>query len=74
LRVNPIPTVRKRKSGKGRDPIKLYRQKLIETGNAHAEILDCIEAEVEQELDAAVEFARNSQVPAVETAFEDIYA
>ena len=57
-----------------RDPIKRYAEKLIGSGAADRERLDEIEREVLEELNAAVEFARSSPVPAVETALEEVYA
>ena len=55
-------------------PIKRYAELLIDEGAANEEKLKAIEETVIRELDEAVEYARNSKKPALETALEDIYA
>ena len=56
------------------DPIGIYHRWLIENGKADDETLDKIIAEVEQEVEDAVEFAENSPEPEADQLFEDIYA
>lgn len=56
------------------DPIPAYRERLISEGGIGAESLDAIDQDVEEELEAAVRFAMESDDPAVETALEDVYA
>jgi acetoin:2,6-dichlorophenolindophenol oxidoreductase subunit alpha len=56
-----------------RDPIKLFRAHLIETGVADANFMDSLEAEVMAEVDASVQFANDSPYPEPSVAFKDIY-
>lgn len=57
-----------------RDPILLFRKALIEAGQATAEQMDMIEAEILQEVEECVTFAMESPVPAREVAFADLYS
>jgi len=57
-----------------REPIAPYRKSLIEQGVLTATEADGIEAQVVAELDAAVEFARQSPLPAPESALTDLWA
>jgi TPP-dependent pyruvate/acetoin dehydrogenase alpha subunit len=57
-----------------RDPITLFRSYLIEAGIGDAALLDAIEAEVAAEVEAAAEFADESDYPAPSVAFKDLYA
>lgn len=59
---------------KEREPLAPYRAKLIEQGVISEGEADAIEDEVVQELDEAVEFARQSPLPEPETALEDLWA
>lgn len=59
---------------KKRCPIVLYGQQLIEEGVASRQQLDEIEQDVIREMDAALEFARNSPEPDVFTALADVFA
>lgn len=59
---------------KEREPLAPYRAKLIEQGVMSEGEADAIEDEVVQELDEAVEFARQSPLPEPETALEDLWA
>jgi pyruvate dehydrogenase E1 component alpha subunit len=55
-----------------RDPIELYRRRLVERG-----VLDDekeLRREVEDEIEAAIEFARQSPIPRGEDALVDFYA
>jgi len=56
-----------------RDPIVLFRDKLIERGVATAEEMDALEAEVLQEVDDAVTFTDESPYPEPDRAFADLY-
>ena len=56
------------------DPIGIYRKHLIDKQTAAAKTLDEIDAQVEQEVNKAVEFAESSPEPALEDLFVDIYA
>jgi len=57
-----------------REPIGPYRRMLIDQGILTEAEADEIEAHVVEELDQAVDFARNSPLPAPETALEDLWA
>jgi TPP-dependent pyruvate/acetoin dehydrogenase alpha subunit len=57
-----------------RDPIKLYRRRLVEEGVATDAQLDAIDSRVQEQLDKAVEFAESSPDPLPEDALRDVYA
>lgn len=59
---------------KKKDPILKYRDYLLENKLVTEVELDAIVEEVKKEVKEAVEFAENSPVPPMESAFEDIYA
>jgi len=56
-----------------RDPIVLFRQRLIDDGVATAEELDALEAEVLEEVEEAVRFTDESPFPDPAIAFKDLY-
>ena len=56
-----------------RDPVKLFRTYLIDKGISDATTLDALEAEVAAEIDAAVQFAEDSDYPDPSVAFKDLY-
>ncbi len=56
------------------DPIGIYRSRLISEGVFSAEELDAVEAQVEESVQAAVQFAEGSPEPAAEELFADVYA
>jgi len=56
-----------------RDPIVLYRKKLIERGASETE-LDSLEKDVVRDVDESVRFARESAYPSQEEAFDDVFA
>ena len=56
-----------------RDPIVLFRQQLIAEGIADSDQLDALEAEVLEEVDAAVRFTDDSPYPDPSDAFKDLY-
>jgi len=57
-----------------REPIAPYRKNLIEQGILTEAQATRIEADVLEELDSAVEFARKSPIPEPESALEDLWA
>ncbi len=59
---------------KPRDPVVRMRTALIEAGFADEALLAELDAQVETELDDAVEFARNSPDPTHDDAFDGAYA
>ncbi len=58
---------------KAADPIPRYRQRLIEDGVASAD-LAALEKRAQSEVDAAFAHARMAEAPAVEDAFEKVFA
>jgi pyruvate dehydrogenase E1 component alpha subunit len=58
---------------KKRDPIKLYREKLLSMGTCGEKDLEEINRKVEAEIEEAVLFARNSPEPTPEETLDDIY-
>jgi TPP-dependent pyruvate/acetoin dehydrogenase alpha subunit len=59
---------------KTRDPIARLGSALIASNQADEAALEAVAADVEAELDNAVEFARNAPDPTPEQALEDVYA
>jgi len=57
-----------------RDPVPMFAKRLIAEGLATEEQLQTMEQMLEEELDAAVEFAENSPLPLLEDATKDVYA
>ena len=57
-----------------REPIAAYRHRLVEDGGFDEAEAARIEADVVAELDAAVEYARQSPLPEPETALQDLWA
>ena len=55
------------------DPIGIFRKQLLDKKTATAKTLDEIEAQAEEEVNKAVEFAEASPEPALEDLFKDIY-
>ena len=55
------------------DPIGIFRKHLLEKKTISAKALDEIDAQVEEEVNKAVEFAETSPEPAAEELFTDIY-
>ncbi len=58
---------------KKRDPVKLYRTKLLAMGVLSEKDLEEINRRIEKEIEEAVVFAQNSPDPDLEDALEDIY-
>jgi pyruvate dehydrogenase E1 component alpha subunit len=59
---------------KQRDPIVIHQQQLLSHGIATQMEIDHIDAQVLQEIEAAVEFARQSPYPDPAELFEDLFA
>lgn len=55
------------------DPIGIFRRYLTEGGHFDSEALDEQEAQVEQQIQEAIEFAEKSPDPEPEALFEDVY-
>lgn len=58
---------------KQKDPVKLYRAKLLEMAICGARDLDEIDQKMEKEIEEAVMFAQSSPEPGVEDALQDVY-
>jgi TPP-dependent pyruvate/acetoin dehydrogenase alpha subunit len=58
---------------KKRDPLKIYRARLLEAGVAEA-LLEEMESEVDRRVDEATEAASNSPPPPLEIALADLWA
>lgn len=56
-----------------KDPLVLFRERLIAEHGLTAERMDALEQEILAEVDAAVEFAENSPFPDPSVAFDDLY-
>jgi pyruvate dehydrogenase E1 component alpha subunit len=55
------------------DPIGIFRKYLTEKKTASAKMLDEIDAQVDQEVNKAVEFAETSPEPSMDQLFADVY-
>ncbi len=62
------------KSWKEKCPVKAYRAKLIAQSDVTEDEIAVIESRVDQEISDALQFAKDSKFPALESALEDIYA
>ena len=58
---------------KKRDPIAMFRKRVVEEGKIPAAELDAIDAAIAKEMEQAVEFARQSPEPEIEAALQDIF-
>ncbi len=56
-----------------KDPVKLFRTRLLNEKVIDEESLVAIEKEIEEEINEAVEYAKNAPFPALEEAHKDIY-
>ncbi len=57
-----------------RDPVKCFRERLINEGVATDEELTSLEEKLDDEIDASVEYAKNAPLPTLESALCDVYA
>jgi len=57
-----------------KDPIKCFKEKLLQTNTLTESEIQQIEKEVSDEIEEAVKFAMESPYPAPEEALEDVYA
>jgi pyruvate dehydrogenase E1 component alpha subunit len=58
---------------KSRDPIVLLRTRLLDRGLAHADEFAAIEARVQEEIDAAVAYARQAPAVEMEAVLRNVY-
>jgi pyruvate dehydrogenase E1 component alpha subunit len=56
-----------------RDPLPTYRQRLLDEG-VDVTVLDGIETRAMADVDAATEGAKNGPIPAIESAYTDVWA
>lgn len=56
-----------------KDPVRTYPEKLIDEGVLGEDEYDELEADVEREIQSAIEFARDSPFPEPEAAYEGLY-
>jgi len=56
-----------------RDPILMFRERVVKEGKINVGEMDAIEAGVKKEIEAAIEFARQSPEPELESALQDIF-
>jgi TPP-dependent pyruvate/acetoin dehydrogenase alpha subunit len=75
-RSDPAPyrTKEEEQHWKARDPIILYKSKLIERKIMTPQEIEAMEAEIEELLEKAVEYADRSAYPELSEIFTDIYA
>ena len=57
---------------KARDPVKLSRQYLLQRGDCREEDILALERDIEQQMDEAIEFAKNSPQPSVDAFLEEV--
>ena len=57
-----------------KDPIKLFKQKLKDSGLINSIDVDAIEKEVNETIELAVKYATNSKSPNIKSIVEDIYS
>jgi pyruvate dehydrogenase E1 component alpha subunit len=56
-----------------RDPLRLFRQRVVREGWLSASELDAIDAQVREEVEDALRFAESASFPAVEELLTDVY-
>lgn len=71
---SPYRDATEEEQGRLRDPVLHAREKLLKAGLASEEVLGKLDAEIEAEMDAAIDFAVASDEPPVASMFKDVYA
>ncbi len=61
-------------SWKERDPLKIFKNKMVDMNIMTIDELEKIERETKQEIEDAVDFANNSENPPIESVTDDVYA
>jgi pyruvate dehydrogenase E1 component alpha subunit len=69
----PYRTKEEVEEWKKRDPIQMFRTRMVGEKKLAAAEMDAIDAQVKKDMEAGVEFARQSPEPGVETAMQDIF-
>ena len=70
---SPYRTAAEEEAGRKRDPVARARNTLVERGLASAAALDALDAEVVQEMNAAIDFAAAAAAPPPASMFRDVY-
>ena len=70
---SPYRTEDEEREGRERDPVRFARERLAEQGRDAAS-LDALDADIETEMDACIDFAIDSDAPALDSMFRDVYA
>lgn len=60
-------------AGRARDPVLHARQVLLENNECDADALDMLDADVEKEMDATIDFTIESDAPPRSSMFRDVY-
>ena len=55
------------------DPVKMFRARILDEGAATEDELQKMEADIEAEIDEAVEYAKNAPLPENESALHDVF-
>jgi pyruvate dehydrogenase E1 component alpha subunit len=58
---------------KKRDPIQMFRTRVVAESTLTAAEMDAVDAQIKRDMEAALEFARQSPEPEVELALQDIF-
>lgn len=56
-----------------KDPVKMFRARILDEGAATEDELQKMEADIEAEIDEAVEYAKNAPLPENESALHDVF-
>ena len=56
-----------------KDPVKNFRKRILEEGAATEEELHALEADIDAQVEEAVEYAKNAPLPANESALEHVF-
>jgi len=57
-----------------RDPLKLFKERLLSSGAFNLAQLDDIEASVREEIEESIRFAIDSPLPSEDELYQDLYA
>jgi pyruvate dehydrogenase E1 component alpha subunit len=67
-------TTEEKEAAMAKDPLPLFRQKLIDTGIATEEQLAELQAKIEAEVQDAIEFGQASEPPSIDELRRDVFA
>lgn len=60
--------------GREKDSVRFARQKLLDSGKASEKALTALDAKIDAEMDAAVEFALSAEMPDADQMFDHVYS